>query len=98
MAHGGGLDQRMWRPQVPALAGRFTVLTYDMRGAGQSFAPVTGYGADFDQADLEALLAVLGVRRAHLVGLSFGSAVVQRFAIERPDVVRSLTLAGGSAT
>ena len=93
--HGGGLDRREWIPQVPVLSESYRVLTYDMRGQGESDVPETGYTPDQDAEDLIALFGVLGITSAHLVGLSYGSALAQRIAVEHPGLVRSLTLSGG---
>jgi pimeloyl-ACP methyl ester carboxylesterase len=96
--HGGGLDRRMWRPQIEALRGEFRCIAYDMRGAGESAPSDRGYGPNIDQDDLQAIIEALGAAPAHLVGLSLGAAMAQWLAVERPDLVRTLTLSGGSAT
>ncbi|MCL6648933.1 MAG: alpha/beta hydrolase [Chloroflexi bacterium] len=98
LVHGGGLDRRMWQPQVPVLARRWRVLTYDQRGQGESDAPLTGYGPDDHLADLAGLIAAVGIERLHVIGLSLGSAIAQAYAVTHPERVLSLVLAGGSAT
>jgi 3-oxoadipate enol-lactonase len=98
LAHGGGLDRRMWRPQVPALAERYRVVAFDFRGQGESDAPETGYGPDNLLDDLAGIIDELGIDRLHLVGLSQGAAIAQAYAVEHPERVRTLVLAGGSAT
>jgi pimeloyl-ACP methyl ester carboxylesterase len=74
----------------PALKGR--LITYHRRGfAGSARAtpPVT----IADQAkDARRLLAALGVKRAHVVGHSYGGAIALQLALDAPDVVRSLAL------
>ncbi|MFN8534816.1 MAG: alpha/beta fold hydrolase [Dehalococcoidia bacterium] len=96
--HGGGLDRRMWAPQLSAFASTHRVLAYDCRGQGQSDAPITGYSLDDHREDLEGLIDALGIERLHLVGLSFGAAIAQAYTVEHPQRIRSLILAGGSAT
>jgi pimeloyl-ACP methyl ester carboxylesterase len=98
LAHGGGLDRRMWLPQVPALAARYRVVTFDFRGQGESDAPLTGYGPDDLLDDLRAVIDGLGIERLALVGLSQGAAIAQLYAVEHPDRVTALVLAGGSVT
>jgi pimeloyl-ACP methyl ester carboxylesterase/SAM-dependent methyltransferase len=77
-----------------AEGGRF-VIRYDHRDTGESVSyPVgkPGYtGADL-LADALGVLDGLGVRRAHLVGISMGGALAQRIAIHHPDRVESLVL------
>jgi pimeloyl-ACP methyl ester carboxylesterase len=43
-------------------------------------------------ADCAGLLRALGVRRAHVVGHSFGGCVALQLALEAPELVRSLAL------
>lgn len=92
-----GADRRMWDPQVRALAGRWRVITADLRGHGRSPAP----GGPYRMAELaEDVLDVLGAvneRRVHLVGLSLGGAVAQTLALARPELVASLTLVSTAA-
>ncbi|MCS6801529.1 MAG: alpha/beta fold hydrolase [Chloroflexota bacterium] len=98
LAHGGGLDRRMWRPQIPALAARYRVVAFDFRGQGESDAPETGYGPDDLLDDLRAVIDGLGIDRLHLAGLSQGAAIAQLYAVAHPDRVKTLILAGGSVT
>jgi pimeloyl-ACP methyl ester carboxylesterase len=90
LLHGFGLDQRMWEDQVEALAGRFRVIRYDMRGYGRSSLPTSQPYAHAD--DLFLLLSQLNARPAHLVGLSAGGRMAIRFALAYPQAVRSLAL------
>ena len=66
------------RQQVPALARQFRVIRYDIRPFGQS-SPVTQPYAPID--DLRAILDRFGVRRAHLIGHSFGGNVAIDFML-----------------
>src|SRR5689334_9480464 len=66
----------VWMPfQVPELSKHFRVITYDQRGVGQSEGPKTKYTIPLLAADLMALLDVIGVRRAHVLGHSIGGRV-----------------------
>jgi pimeloyl-ACP methyl ester carboxylesterase len=91
LIHGFSLDRHMWEPQVAVLGGRYRVIRYDLRGHGDSVAPLdqpyTGYG------DLRDLLDSLGIARATLIGLSAGSELAINFAIAYPDRVTRLVLA-----
>jgi 3-oxoadipate enol-lactonase len=90
LVHGFGLDQRMWDDQVAALAERYSVIRYDLRGYGRSSLPVNGPYSHAD--DLYDLLGALNARPAHIVGLSNGGRIAARFALAHPKAVRSLTL------
>jgi pimeloyl-ACP methyl ester carboxylesterase len=77
-----------------ASGGRF-VIRYDHRDTGRSVTyPVgaPGYTGDDLVADAAGVLDALGVRRAHVVGMSMGGALAQLLALDHPDRVASLTL------
>lgn len=92
--HAVGGDHSSWRPQVEALRGRYTTLTFDMRGHGRSFSPdrPTISIARFAE-DAVRLIDEAGFARAHLVGLSMGGVVAQEVFRRAPQRVQSLTLA-----
>lgn len=87
--HGFGLDSSMWDPQWAAFAHRHRTIRYDLRGYGRSSLPNGPYS---HTDDLAALLDALGVKSAHLVGLSMGGRIALRAAVHEPALVRSLTL------
>ena len=76
----------------PGLAHRYQLITYHKRGwAGSTHTSPPVSIADH-AADSAALLAHLGVRRAHIVGHSSGAAVAVQLALMQPDVVHTLAL------
>jgi 3-oxoadipate enol-lactonase len=76
----------------PALAGRYRVISYHRRGFAGS-APARGEADTARQAaDARALLAHLGVARAHVVGHSYGGCVALQLALDVPTAVHSLAL------
>jgi len=77
-------DTSLWAGQVPALADRFQVLRYDLRGQGLTQATPPPYSIASLAADLIALWNALGIDRSHLVGLGLGSTVAMRAAIDHP--------------
>jgi pimeloyl-ACP methyl ester carboxylesterase len=76
-------------------AGGRHVIRYDQRDTGRSTSFPAGH-PPYSVVDLAhdalGVLDVLGVHKAHLVGLSMGGALAQRIAVERPHRVLSLTL------
>jgi pimeloyl-ACP methyl ester carboxylesterase len=76
----------------PSLASRYRLITYHRRGyAGSSRDPdPTSLGQQ--AVDCRALLAHLGLERAHVVGHSFGGAVALQLALDSPSAVHSLVL------
>lgn len=98
LIHGFTLDTRMWDDQFPALAQRYRVIRYDLRGFGRSAPPDGPYS---HVEDLRALLDQRGIARASLVGLSKGGGVALDFALTYPERVTALalldTILGGHA-
>lgn len=82
---------------VPFLSQRFKTIVFDCRGTGRSGKPKDGYTVEQFSQDCIALLAHLGVSRCHAVGFALGGQVVQAMAIERPDLVATLTIAASGA-
>ena len=98
---GAGASMDWWHDDFCArlAAGPRYVIRYDHRDTGEStsYPPgEPGYTGDDLVADAAALLAVLGVRRAHVVGQSMGGALVQLMALDHPERVASLTLVATS--
>lgn len=91
LIHGWTHDLRTWDLQVSALRRHFTVLRYDRRGWGQS-----GGHPDVsrDPADLDRLMAELGLDSAIVLGHSQGAHVALRFALAHPERVTALGLYG----
>lgn len=85
---------RLWDNQVEPLSRRYRCVRYDLRGQGESSAPREGYSTENHAEDLRLLIEHLNLPRAHLVAASMGGAIAVRFALEHPELVRSLTLAG----
>ena len=89
---GLGGNCRVWDPIAPLLADQFSLILFDNRGIGRSAArrkPRTL--ADYS-ADMAELLDVLRLDRAHVLGLSLGGIIAQRFAIDHPGRVDRLVL------
>lgn len=90
LVHGSWGDHQNWASVAPALSKSFRVLTYDRRGHSRSERPAGQGSVHEDVADLAALLDELGHCPAHIVGNSFGAAIVLRLAAAQPDLFRSL--------
>jgi pimeloyl-ACP methyl ester carboxylesterase len=85
LVHGSWGDHHNWDPVVGPLSESFKVVVYDRRGHSQSERP-PGQGSVYEDADdLAALIEVLGLGPAHIVGNSFGSIVALNAAIRHPE-------------
>jgi len=82
----------IWFKQVGALSAHFRVITFDPRGIGQSGSSESPADMRLLADDVELLLRGLGIARAHMLGVSFGGFVAQKFALAYPDMTRTLTL------
>jgi pimeloyl-ACP methyl ester carboxylesterase len=77
---------------VPGLAKNFRVITFDNRGVGQSDQPAGPYSAQMLADDTAGLIAVLGLKRAAVLGHSMGGFVAQALALNHPERVSKLIL------
>lgn len=93
LIHGGWVDVRNWDEQFAVLARGHRVLRYDVRGHGQSSAPVEGVSYS-DHEDLANLLDHLRIRNEHLVGFSMGSRIAVDYVLAYPERSRSLVVVG----
>ncbi len=97
MSHSLACNLSMWDEQAAALAKRYKVLRYDLRGHGGTDAPAGDYTFDMLAYDAHALLEALGIKACHWVGLSIGGMIGQAFALKFPGVFKSLVLADTSS-
>ena len=95
LLHAGICDRRMFDAEFAALAESFRVVRFDQRGIGESErdtaigSPLFSY-----HADVFAVLNALGIRRASLIGCSFGGRVALDLALVEPERVDRLVLVG----
>jgi 3-oxoadipate enol-lactonase len=95
--HAFPLNRTMWAEQEKALSPQFRVITIDLRGHGESDAPLWRYTLDQAADDVMGLLDHLSIRQAVFVGLSMGGYIL--FALYRryADRVKGLVLANTRA-
>ncbi len=87
-----GTDFRIWNGVAQNLAKDFRLVFYDKRGHGLSEATPQPYSLKDHVDDLAALLDLLKISSAVIVGLSVGGMIAQGLAALRPDLVRALVL------
>ncbi|MEI6204663.1 MAG: alpha/beta hydrolase [Enhydrobacter sp.] len=78
-------------------AGGLQTIAINMRGTGESRGSLDGITVHDLAADVAGVLDALECGPAHLVGHAFGNRVARCLAVDRPALVRSVTLlaAGG---
>ena len=94
LAHGAGGNAMSWWQQVPALAERYRVITFDHRAFGRSPDIEEGPGRIAFGPDVRALLKHLGVERVHFVGHSMGGRTAFGLFSREPQMIASITYSG----
>lgn len=92
MIEGWGYSRWMWFKQINTFSKKYTCIVFDNRGVGLSDKPDEPYSIEMFADDLRELLDHIGVRRAHILGISMGGFIAQEFALKYPDRVLSLVL------
>lgn len=97
--HGIAANLHVWSPWIPVLARRYRLVTFDMRGFGDSHIPASDFAWSFDVlvADLLAVADAAGARKFHLVGESIGGTVAIACALRAAERLLSLTLSNAAA-
>src|SRR5260370_5008106 len=91
LLHGFAETSRMWRPIIPRLAEKFTVIAPDLPGIGDSSIP--------DKIDMleaakkiHALVRSLKIDKARVVGHDIGLMVAYAYAAQFPDETEKLAV------
>lgn len=86
-------SRAMWRRQIPVFAARYRVISFDMRGHGESAAPDYPYSLEMLSEDVIGVLDGVGVERpAIYLGISIGGMVGQALGLRHPDRFQALIL------
>lgn len=95
LSNGIMMSTASWFFQTKALSQHFRVLLYDCRGMWQSDHPDGSYSMELHADDLAGLLDALGIERAHIAGISYGSEISLVFALRHPERTKSLMVIDG---
>jgi pimeloyl-ACP methyl ester carboxylesterase len=90
LLHGGLANANYWGNLVPALSGDYQVIVMDSRGHGRSSRNNEPLGYDLMASDVLALMDVLKVEKAALVGWSDGAIIGLDIAIHHPERLTKL--------
>jgi 3-oxoadipate enol-lactonase len=88
-------DYACYAFQVVEYAKHFNCISLDLRGTGDSDKPEAPYTTEHLADDVAAFMQAMGIRRAHVTGLSLGAGVGMWLAAKYPDTVMSLSLHSG---
>ena len=92
LLHGYTQTSRMWRPLIPKLTEKFTVIAPDLPGIGDSGIPKDGLDMKTAAIRIHALAKSLGVTKARVVGHDIGLMVAYAYAAQFPTEVEKLVV------
>jgi pimeloyl-ACP methyl ester carboxylesterase len=92
LLHGYAETSRMWKPIIPLLARRFTVIAPDLPGIGDSDIPADGLDMKSAAIRIHDLARSLGIEKAEVVGHDIGLMVAYAYAALFPLEVTKLVL------
>jgi pimeloyl-ACP methyl ester carboxylesterase len=92
LLHGYAETSRMWKPIIPLLAERFTVIAPDLPGIGDSAIPANGLDMKTAAIRIHALARKLGVEKARVVGHDIGLMVAYAYAAQFPAETEKLVV------
>ena len=89
LLHGYTQTSRMWRPLIPRLTAKFTVIAPDLPGIGDSSIPKNDEGLDMKTAAIRIhdLAKSLGITKSSVVGHDIGLMVAYAYAAQFPAEV-----------
>lgn len=91
--HGLGSSARDWEYQVSFFSEHYRVITFDLRGHGQSQKPPGPYSMSLFASDTAKLIKLLGIAPVHVVGISLGGMIAFQLAVDHPELIKSLVIA-----
>jgi pimeloyl-ACP methyl ester carboxylesterase len=92
LLHGYTQTARMWRPIIPLLAKKFTVIAPDLPGIGDSDIPADGLDMKTAAIRIHALAISLGIQKARVVGHDIGLMVAYAYAAQFPAETEKLAV------
>ena len=92
LLHGYTQTSRMWRPIIPLLAEKFTVIAPDLPGIGDSAIPKDGIDMKTAAIRLHSLAKSLQIEKARVVGHDIGLMVAYAYAAQFPTETEKLVL------
>ena len=90
--HGLGSSCRDWEMQTPDFSKQYQVITFDLRGHGQSEKPRGPYSMLLFAKDAAELVRALGIAPVHVVGISLGGMIAFQMAVDHPELIKSLVI------
>ena len=92
LLHGFAETSRMWRPIIPLLTEKFTVIAPDLPGIGDSSIPADNIDMLSAASRIHALVRSLRIEKAKVVGHDIGLMVAYAYAAQFPNETEKLAV------
>jgi pimeloyl-ACP methyl ester carboxylesterase len=88
-------DNTCYTFQVAEYSKHFTCISVDLRGAGETDKPAGAHSTEMYADDVAGFMDAIGVKNAHVMGLSLGAGTGLWLAAKYPDKVKTLSVHSG---
>ena len=92
LLHGYTQTSLMWKPIIPLLAEKFTVIAPDLPGIGDSDIPANGLDMKNAAISIHSLVRSLKIEKARVVGHDIGLMVAYAYAAQFPTETEKLAV------
>ncbi len=90
--HGFPLDKSIWEDQIQAYSGKYRIITFDIRGFGESEEGMETFSIDLFTKDLQGFMDALELEKAVIVGFSMGGYIALDAMRKFPERIIGLAL------
>jgi pimeloyl-ACP methyl ester carboxylesterase len=90
--HQVATDRRLWHHQRSPFSRRYRLITVDVLGHGEVSWPPAEFSLELAATHVRRLLEWLRIGPAFMIGVSMGSAIAMKIALNNPHLVRGLIL------
>ena len=90
--HGYTSSHHNWDATLPRLPARYRAFAFDLRGAGESDRPGSGYTIEQYAEDIDLAVQALGLEKFALIGHSMGGVMAMQYAVHHPERLSKLVL------
>lgn len=92
LIHGLGSSTRDWEMQEAYFSKFYKVISYDVRGHGQSDKPPGPYSVPLFAEDVIGLVRELELGPVNVVGISMGGAIAFQMTVDAPELIKSMVI------
>jgi len=92
LLHGYAENSLMWKPLIPRLSDKFTVIAPDLPGIGESSIPTDGLDMKTAGTRMHDFVKSLGIEKAEVVGHDIGLMVAYAYAAQFPSETTKLVV------